>query len=61
MSERTLRLTMKWLLPSLLVLGAVVSAILGVLLRLVPALAIAPVLLLLAAMAARRIGTPFAR
>lgn len=52
---------MKWLLPLLLVLGAVASAILGVLWRLVPALAIAPVLLLLAVMAARRIRTPFVR
>jgi hypothetical protein len=52
---------MKWLLPSLLVLGAVSSAILGLSLRLIPALAIAPVLLLLAVMAARRVGTPFVR
>jgi len=50
---------MKWLLPSLLFLAAVVAALLGVLLGLVPSLAIAPVLLLLAVMAARRIRTPF--
>jgi hypothetical protein len=52
---------MKWLLPSLLLLAAIGTAILGLFLGLAPALAIAGVLLLLAAMAARRVGTPFVR